>query len=86
MRGLGLILILTGLLVPSAWGQAVTRGPYLQQQTDHSIIVRWRTDVATDSVVRYGTDNTSNKGGRRYTYQVCEVGTANCSAVESVVF
>jgi titin len=32
------------------------------------------------------TDNTSNKGGRSYTYQVCEAGTANCSAVESVVF
>ena len=51
------LLCLTGLLVSPAWGQTVTRGPYLQQQTDDSIIVRWRTDIATDSVVRYGTDS-----------------------------
>jgi hypothetical protein len=31
------------------------RGPYLQQPTANSIIVRWRTDVATDSRVSYGT-------------------------------
>jgi acid phosphatase type 7 len=34
----------------------VTRGPYLQQGAHDSIIVRWRTDVATDSRVRFGTD------------------------------
>lgn len=33
---------------------SLTRGPYLQMQTDDGIIVRWRTDLATDSVVRYG--------------------------------
>lgn len=33
---------------------AVTRGPYLQVATDTSIVVRWRTDVATDSRVRFG--------------------------------
>lgn len=54
---LGVILILFGMLVPSAWGQSVTRGPYLQQQTEQSIIVRWRTDIATDSKVRFGTDS-----------------------------
>jgi hypothetical protein len=32
------------------------------------------------------TDNTNNKGGRVYTYKVCEAGTSNCSAEESVVF
>ena len=53
------LLILLGLLTPVAWGQSIIRGPYLQQQTDQSIIVRWRTDVATDSVVRYGTNSTS---------------------------
>ena len=42
------------LFVTSVLGQNVVRGPYLQQQTDGSVIVRWRTDVATDSVVRYG--------------------------------
>lgn len=34
----------------------VVRGPYLQQATPESIIVRWRTDVGTRSQVRYGTD------------------------------
>ena len=32
----------------------VTRGPYLQLGTATGVTVRWRTDVATDSVVRYG--------------------------------
>ena len=32
----------------------VVRGPYLQVGTPHSMIVRWRTDVATNSRVRYG--------------------------------
>ena len=34
----------------------VTRGPYLQQATPSSIIIRWRTDVTSESWVRYGTD------------------------------
>jgi hypothetical protein len=33
----------------------VTRGPYLQQGTPESVIVKWRTAIATDSRVRYGT-------------------------------
>lgn len=33
---------------------SVTRGPYLQTGTPTSILVRWRTDLATDSRVRYG--------------------------------
>jgi hypothetical protein len=32
----------------------VTRGPYLQMGTPSSLVVRWRTDVATDSRVRCG--------------------------------
>jgi len=39
---------------PSA-AQTVTRGPYLQIGTETSIVIRWRTDVPTDSRVRYGT-------------------------------
>jgi tetratricopeptide (TPR) repeat protein len=30
------------------------RGPYLQQPTPDSIVIRWRTDLPTDSVVGYG--------------------------------
>ena len=37
----------------------LTRGPYLQIGTPNSIIIRWRTDIATDSRVRYGIDSTS---------------------------
>jgi hypothetical protein len=33
----------------------VIRGPYLQSGTPNSMVVRWRTDADTESVVRYGT-------------------------------
>lgn len=49
--------LLLAMLVSPAWGQTITRGPYLQQSTDSSVIVHWRTDIATDSVVRFGTDS-----------------------------
>ncbi len=39
----------------AAIGLSITRGPYLQQGTDTSIIVRWRTNVAADSRVQFGT-------------------------------
>ena len=32
----------------------ITRGPYLQLGTPHSVVIRWRTDVATDSRVQVG--------------------------------
>ena len=49
-------LALLALLASTAVSAAtVERGPYLQLQTEHSITVRWRTNVETDSVVRYGT-------------------------------
>ena len=35
------------------------RGPYLQIGNPHSIIIRWRTDINTNSRVRYGIDSTS---------------------------
>ncbi len=33
---------------------ALTRGPYLQNGTPSSVVVRWRTDIGNDSVVWYG--------------------------------
>ncbi len=33
---------------------AVTRGPYLQSATPTSVVIRWRTDAASDSRVGYG--------------------------------
>ena len=34
---------------------AVTRGPYLQTGTPTSVVVKWRTNPATDSRVEYGS-------------------------------
>lgn len=34
----------------------IVRGPYLQQCTESSIIIRWATDVKCDSAVWYGTE------------------------------
>ena len=55
-RSLGWALALAAglLLLPVVHGQTVKRGPYLQMGTATSQIVRWRTDVATDSRVRIG--------------------------------
>ncbi len=36
----------------------VTRGPYLQSGAPNSLLVRWRTDIPTDSRVRYGATST----------------------------
>ncbi len=48
---------LFALLVLPALSQAqtVTRGPYLQSAAPTSVVVKWRTDVATDSAVGYAT-------------------------------
>lgn len=43
------------LLPLIAIAASVTRGPYLQMANHEGITVRWRTDVSTSSVVRYGT-------------------------------
>ena len=53
----------------------LTRGPYLQMQTDDSITIHWRTDVATDSVVSFGTSagnliNTVTEAGSRINHAV----------------
>ena len=49
-------LALASAAAPSpALAVAVTRGPYLQIGTPNSIVVRWRSDLASDSRVRYGT-------------------------------
>jgi len=67
------------LAATTVLGQSVTRGPYLQQQTDGGIIIRWRTDVATDSVVRYGPDSASlftsaSVGGSRTDHRIALTG------------
>ncbi len=46
--------LLAGALAAPAPAQTVSRGPYLQSGGQDRITVCWRTDVACDSVVRYG--------------------------------
>ncbi|HET6995277.1 MAG TPA: metallophosphoesterase family protein [Chitinophagaceae bacterium] len=44
------------------------RGPYLQVVNNHSIIIRWRTSIATPSLVRYGkTSNQLNQSSSNNT-------------------
>lgn len=42
-------------LIGSDSSASVTRGPYLQRGTPNSLVVRWRTNVPTDSRVSFGT-------------------------------
>lgn len=46
----------------SSPGVEVVRGPYLQSGTTTNIIVRWRTDVPTDSQVKFGLVATALSG------------------------
>jgi len=57
-RGLGSWLLLLWLVFAPADLQAeiLLRGPYLQNASHTNITLRWRTDEATDSRVRYGTN------------------------------
>lgn len=45
----------TSAISTSAYAATVTRGPYLMMGTPDSMVIRWRTDVATNSRVQYGT-------------------------------
>ena len=51
----GIASILAALTPASVLAQIVTRGPYLQNATPNAVTVRWRTDVATASLVNFGT-------------------------------
>ena len=54
------LLYLTTVLIIAGYGYAigqtsVVRGPYLQKGTPTSMVVKWRTDQPTQSIVQYGT-------------------------------
>jgi hypothetical protein len=51
--------IFTTLASTSSSTVTVTRGPYLQQASTNSIFIRWRTNIATNSTVRFGTSATN---------------------------
>ena len=48
-------LLVCALFQGAAFAESVVRGPYLQMPTPTSMVVRWRTDVATNSRVEFGT-------------------------------
>jgi len=50
--------------VSVATSLSVVRGPYLQMGTPKSIVVKWRTDFASDSVVRYGLSADLDRNAR----------------------
>ena len=60
-----LLLSVLAMLYVLAWwpqslaAQTVSRGPYLQQGTPTEVIVRWRTNPASNSRVLYGTEQTN---------------------------
>ena len=56
-RAASLLLIALGLAsVYSATATQLLRGPYLQLKTTTNVVIRWRTDLPTDSRVKFGTN------------------------------
>ncbi|NGZ44559.1 metallophosphoesterase family protein [Cytophagaceae bacterium 50C-KIRBA] len=49
-----IILLMLGVIPAWAQNAKIVRGPYLQNFTSTSGVIRWRTDVPTDSRVYYG--------------------------------
>ena len=75
LRNLSYFVLLLSPVVCSQSQSTVVRGPYLQMATSNAITVRWRTQNATDSVVRYGLspDNlnqTKSISGARFEHEV----------------
>ncbi len=61
--GMAAAIFLAALLfAESLVAQTITRGPYLQFGTPSSVVVRWRTDIATNSRVRFGVNAASLTG------------------------
>jgi hypothetical protein len=70
-----LFAFLLSFFFADVMAQSVIRGPYLQLNTPNSIIIRWRTDAATDSKVWYGNSHSnltsiSFLGGSRTEHEV----------------
>ncbi len=65
----------------SVGAQVVTRGPYLQIWTPNSVLVRWRTDIPTDSRVVFGSspNNLTNQVGDSTITTEHEIQLANLS-------
>jgi len=44
---------------PALQKAILTRGPYLQMANENSVIIRWRTDIASNSRIQLGTSTTN---------------------------
>ncbi len=55
MKSLVLFLIVFFAQIVSAQSPSIIRGPYLQRTSENTVIVRYRTDLATSSQVSFGT-------------------------------
>jgi acid phosphatase type 7 len=54
------LVLFTGWIISSfAQSPTITMGPYLQLPTKSSMIVMWRTNIATESRVKYGSSPTN---------------------------
>ncbi|MBK6989716.1 MAG: fibronectin type III domain-containing protein [Bacteroidetes bacterium] len=49
----------SGIFQTPAGVLTITRGPYLNLATQNSIYIRWRSNTATDSKIKYGTSATN---------------------------
>ncbi len=54
-RSSWLSVLAVAAIARAADGQSLTRGPYLQQGNENSVVVRWRTGTDSNSRVRIGT-------------------------------
>ncbi len=73
--------VLLALAMAAAHAADVVRGPYLQSVASTGLSIKWRTDVATDATVRYGSspgnlNNVVNAGGMGPDHEVVLVGLA----------
>src|SRR5438477_12371617 len=69
-----LIALVLGAISSTRAAQ-LQRGPYLQLKTTTNVVIRWRTDVPTDSRVQFGTNLTalndsSQLGGTRTNHEL----------------
>ena len=78
------ILVSLLLLAQGTIAAVVTRGPYLQMNDSDAMVIKWRTDISTDSVVRYGSktsnlNQTAKVAGKRTNHEVAITGLSTLS-------
>lgn len=82
MNAVRLLVVLLAAVSVHAQIEAITRGPYLQSCNSTSIVIRWRTDFAVDSQLRYGTnaanlDQSNALAGSRNEHEIKVVGLSS---------